>query len=756
MNNSALAPRGFQIEKSAELTTEILAGLGRQRRYTIVYKAPTGSGKTLTLSWALRDAKDRAAGSEGEARRSFIVVWVCIGRGDLEVQSAESMSRVLPRVFLLDDVRNADSLQHGDVIAVNWEKLKAKRKGGTKIRFDEDMPNRLSLRTIVREVCGKRGWDVVLVIDESHEAADSALSQEIIEKIGPKVVVEASATPGARLPDRTITVEHDEARVAGLVKMGIRVNEGLERHVRASDEDGLYRALLECGVNRRDSLHRAHRAEGGGVTPLLLVQVESGWESAEKIVQVREALRSHGLTVEGGTLAIWLSESKVNLDGIQDADSPVKALIFKQAIATGWDCPRASVLVQLRDVQSEVLQLQTLGRIYRRPEPWRADEVTGRCYDSEELEYGYVYTNTSSPVVHPDEPRGVFWTLATTRDSDLYKPVLDLRSVSRAAFHPRGLPPKDAVLKALTLAWAKKPISDVRSVPRSLAHGIDAELTVQAGGKADIRTVDVALDDNETNSLFRRVVRSMLHGFPATEGESTIVPAIEEAIFQLLPMDAASVDVAHARAVFINNRDLLGSDVAGLVKAEWEAQREQAEDYTEREDWEVPETRRFSNRGNNLDIEIDREDCPALHAFYRDGDRCYCVPKASGPEERFLSALRRLPDTVRLVWWWKNGEDDECLGIKYRNAKGDPATFYPDFLVMARVNGRKVLGIFETKDDQDDDPDTPLKAEALREYLAAKPSRAGLTVVGDVLRVGGGQIVGQVTGKNLAALLLDA
>ena len=45
-------------------------------------------------------------------------------------------------------------------------------------------------------------------------------------------------------------------------------------------------------------------------------------------------------------------------------------MIFKQAIALGWDCPRASHHVLFRQWKEETLvfSLQTLGRIMRMPE----------------------------------------------------------------------------------------------------------------------------------------------------------------------------------------------------------------------------------------------------------------------------------------------------------------------------------------------------------------------------------------------------
>ncbi len=68
-----------------------------------------------------------------------------------------------------------------------------------------------------------------------------------------------------------------------------------------------------------------------------------------------------------------------------------EVLLFKQAIALGWDCPRASVLLIFRELQSMTFTTQTVGRILRMPEQ--------RFYRDDRLNYGYVYTNLSADIV---------------------------------------------------------------------------------------------------------------------------------------------------------------------------------------------------------------------------------------------------------------------------------------------------------------------------------------------------------------------
>lgn len=49
------------------------------------------------------------------------------------------------------------------------------------------------------------------------------------------------------------------------------------------------------------------------------------------------------------------------------------AAVIKQAVATGWDCPRAHILVKLRENMDERFEIQMIDRIRRMPEARRMD-----------------------------------------------------------------------------------------------------------------------------------------------------------------------------------------------------------------------------------------------------------------------------------------------------------------------------------------------------------------------------------------------
>ena len=91
------------------------------------------------------------------------------------------------------------------------------------------------------------------------------------------------------------------------------------------------------------------------------------------------------ITEENGKLAVWLSNEKSNLAGLEKPDNLAQVLLFKEAIALGWDCPRAAVLLIFRKLQSDRFTIQTVGRILRMPQQ--------KHYPNDLLNVGYVYTD---------------------------------------------------------------------------------------------------------------------------------------------------------------------------------------------------------------------------------------------------------------------------------------------------------------------------------------------------------------------------
>ncbi|QJB71414.1 DEAD/DEAH box helicase family protein [Mycoplasma sp. 1654_15] len=124
------------------------------------------------------------------------------------------------------------------------------------------------------------------------------------------------------------------------------------------------------------------------VNPAMLIQVkdkmlEKEAEFNKEIKQIIKILEKYNLSYakyfsEEKTKTVAGNTSKTDLNSLSKKDSDVDVIIFKVGPATGWDIPRACMLVQLRNVSSETLDKQTLGRIKRFPIPIKIENEDHR------------------------------------------------------------------------------------------------------------------------------------------------------------------------------------------------------------------------------------------------------------------------------------------------------------------------------------------------------------------------------------------
>src|SRR5699024_7917722 len=118
------------------------------------------------------------------------------------------------------------------------------------------------------------------------------------------------------------------------------------------------------------------------INPLIVIQLTNKSETLQEGVE--RSLETEELTYENGQLAIWISDMHENIEDVDAPNANSSAVIIKQAVATGWDCPRAYILVKLRDNMDETFEIQTIGRIRRMPE--------AKHYGSDLLDSCYLYT----------------------------------------------------------------------------------------------------------------------------------------------------------------------------------------------------------------------------------------------------------------------------------------------------------------------------------------------------------------------------
>lgn len=98
-----------------------------------------------------------------------------------------------------------------EILFLNWESIN--KADNIYIRDNE---NEFNLSRVIENTIDQ-GRIVVLIIDESHFAAKTETSQELIQMIQPKISVEVSATPHIR-GDEQITVHREKVIEQEMIK----------------------------------------------------------------------------------------------------------------------------------------------------------------------------------------------------------------------------------------------------------------------------------------------------------------------------------------------------------------------------------------------------------------------------------------------------------------------------------------------------------------------------------------------------------
>jgi type III restriction enzyme len=415
----------YQVNAIGQLVKSVSELLAKDASNKVcVFQSPTGSGKTVMVAKFIEEIIKELPETD------LCFLWVSIGKGDLHKQSKKSLERIFdgfPNVNLLEEefFGSRNYIEQNEVVVVNWEKLYSKYASGenkgewkNKVMRDGEGVNFIEVLETTRE---KR--KIILIIDESHYASDAQRTSELRKIISADVTLEMSATPKiqpsaqdiAKGNAKFIYVDPKDVIEEGMIKKELIINENLEKLV--DDEKTSQDIIIEAAYNKRLELKEAYTNAGSNINPLCLIQLPNAEAGVAKKEVIEAFLADKGITETNGKLAVWLSEEKSDgLDEISDFESEVEFLLFKQAIDTGWDCPRAHILVKLRDIQSYTFEVQTVGRILRMPEQMH--------YEDENLNTGFIFTNLQKITVQKEDYNpNIIKHLKSVR-KPIYKPLL--------------------------------------------------------------------------------------------------------------------------------------------------------------------------------------------------------------------------------------------------------------------------------------------------------------------------------------------
>lgn len=752
----------YQRKAVARLVDDTITLLnGNKNRRKLVFKAPTGSGKTFMACEALAQLVD-ALHDRGESKYQE-VAFIWLAPRKLHLQSYKKLlnaykdnRRLSPVMF--DELDQSEGIQPGEILFVNWESVNKDKN-----IMARDSESKASIFEIARRTQEELRLPIVAIIDEEHmywtKTADK--SEDVLKRINPKVEIRISATPKTK-SEYNVIVERNDVIDAEIIKKEVVLNPNINDGIISSRECDQH--LLHKALEKRRHLAEAYKSMGLNINPLLLIQLPNDEKDnmtaednkvADMVKNYLAAMPS--ITVENGKLAIWLAEEKENLDGIEKPDNMVQVLLFKEAIALGWDCPRAAVLLIYRKSNSAEFSTQTVGRILRMPEL--------RHYPDESLNVGYVYTDIARDMIE----------IVTQDASYLHKDALiayrreNLQNVSLNSTYSKrpnagrnylgpdfkqvlyeeaqkffNIERKVGSLFTFAQLAALRDDDDYHQLPdtddeevnenrrraqtkiRLDVKNINAEIPFDVHFQNDVQTINVknkvkyARTVSEINRVFLAYISGKGGKFESKGRTDKIASYLLEMMadyFGLFETDAKKVVLFRENQPKFDRLINLALDAYLTKRAQKNAGKPAREfiDYQ----WEVPEERVYECETHHT----AQGDAHALLPFYE-------LNEAYQPEKRFAAYLES--HRTNIDWWYKNGDNGmQHYAIRYKNSAGQTALFYVDFVI--RMKDGKIF-LFDTKGTGGDiDTEVENKHNALIDYITAENAK-GKNLQGGIIK----------------------
>ena len=366
--------------------------------HAISFSAPTGAGKTIMMTALFEQL---LFGCEDmEARPDTAVLWVSDmpelnEQTRLKIEGKSDRVRVRQMVTI-DSSFDAERLEGGRIYFINTQKLGAdklltRRGDGRQYSSWETFSN-----------TAKAAPDrLLVVIDEAHRGMKTAraaqLAQTLMQRfllgnpqegmVKMPLVVGLSATPQrfeALLAGTTHTVHKVYVPVKDVRRSGLLKERVVIDHPESATTAEM--SLMEEAAWRwRDMDERwARYCKSEDLPPVyavLVIQVTdsngdqptatdlgSAISMIEEVVgrRLREGELAHtfndcGDLDEGGRKILRVDASRI------EESRNIGVVFFKQNLSTGWDCPRAEVMMSFRSAQDFTYIAQLVGRMVRTP-----------------------------------------------------------------------------------------------------------------------------------------------------------------------------------------------------------------------------------------------------------------------------------------------------------------------------------------------------------------------------------------------------
>ena len=709
---------------------------------TIVLQSPTGSGKTFMMARYILELVE-------SSDLDLCFLWVSIGKGDLHKQSMKSVKREIGDTLICNLMENEffgskNVIEQNEIVFVNWEKIRNKDRetGDFKnvLMKEKETVNFIEVLKNTRD-CKRK---IVLIIDESHAGSTTNRAKEIRDEIiVPELTIEMSATP-VLTNDMQARVVVDPTQVIeeGMIKKEILINPNIDKI--ADDELNSETLILENAYIKREELRKKYESINVNVNPLVLIQLPNSIAGDEKKESVIKFLEKKGITEDNGKLAVWLSDEKINneSDKLLDLNGSVEYLIFKQAIDTGWDCPRSQILVKFRETKSIVFEIQTVGRILRMPE--------AKHYIDDDLNRAFVYTNIQSIAIKKEiynpniiksicSKRSNKYTFTPLRS--YYRNRVDYGDItSRFYFVFEHEFCKFSGIKQIE---GNELTNHYDNMERLRQKGVTTEYNktdtilkdveiksekIDKEIKIDNRDllINVGTSANDLEAKYDNLVKNNLNGFAPKRSIPTVKQAILYTLKKYLGLESARGGIMYIQNMLVINEQIFSLVLNSATNSykpihEMEVSEKSNERFNDL--WEIEQSKNYNS-------ETNREFNSKLSLY----QPLYMEIQTNGEinqlEKEFIKELDRHEDKIE--WFWKNGFEhmESNFGIQ----KEDKSTFQPDFIVKFK-DGR--IGIFDTKAGKGyNEEDNKIKSNALYKYISEERFK-GNNIIGGLVILDG-------------------
>lgn len=355
--------------------------------------AVTGAGKTVMAAAVLESL---IFGDDfREADPNAVVLWFS-DSPELNAQSMMRIEQASNKLFgymtMIDNTFRQDALDKSHIYFLNTQKLS---KNSMLVRGRTENSSAYDFWRTLANTINDPHKNVYLIIDEAHRGMKaskrserSSIVQNMIngfEDVPPTPIVWGiSATISrfqetiAGMDNRTVlppvTVSTKDVQESGLLKDIINID--------FATEEGNYEGVLLRRATKtlkrvsRDWEDYCESEDFEKVHPLMVVGVKNQVSDKELDAYVAVVLEefpdldhdsfAHVLGDKGDIDINGYRLRHISAERVQET-SEIRVLFAKEAVTTGWDCPRAEVLMSFRSAQDMDYITQIMGRIIRNP-----------------------------------------------------------------------------------------------------------------------------------------------------------------------------------------------------------------------------------------------------------------------------------------------------------------------------------------------------------------------------------------------------